>query len=149
MHAGRAPSGFCGRAQVFFGVCGDYLGRKRIYLVTLVIMIVATLGQALSASPIRGWGCAPGRCSQAVGVPAACEADRLAHCLWSNTVQICDSPACSILAIREHASGPEVMHVTARCRRTQCASHCLHKPRWKHARCRAGHSQVVTATGGR
>ena len=46
------------RMQVFFGVCGDYLGRKRIYLVTLVIMIVATIGQALSASPIRGWGCA-------------------------------------------------------------------------------------------
>ncbi|KAK9846381.1 hypothetical protein WJX81_002681 [Elliptochloris bilobata] len=42
--------------QVFFGVCGDYLGRKRIYLVTLVIMIVATIGQALAASPIRGWG---------------------------------------------------------------------------------------------
>ena len=73
MHAGRAPLGFCDRAQVFFGVCGDYLGRKSIYLVTLVIMIVATLGQALSASPIRGWGCAPGRRSQAVGVLAACE----------------------------------------------------------------------------
>jgi hypothetical protein len=62
---------FGGRAQVFFGVCGDYLGRKRVYLVTLVIMIVATLGQALSASPIRGWGCAAGRRSQAVAAPAA------------------------------------------------------------------------------
>lgn len=54
--------------QIFFGVCGDYLGRKRIYLVTLIIMIAATIGQALCASPIRGWGCAD-PCSVFLALP--------------------------------------------------------------------------------
>ena len=40
--------------QIFFGVCGDYLGRKKVYLVTLIIIIVATIGQAMSASTVFG-----------------------------------------------------------------------------------------------
>lgn len=40
--------------QVFFGVCGDYLGRKKIYLLTLLIIITATIGQAMAASTVYG-----------------------------------------------------------------------------------------------
>jgi MFS transporter, PHS family, inorganic phosphate transporter len=40
--------------QVFFGLMGDRFGRKSIYLVTLLIMIVATIGQCTSASTVRG-----------------------------------------------------------------------------------------------
>lgn len=40
--------------QIFFGVCGDYLGRKKVYLFTLIIIIVATIGQAMSASTVFG-----------------------------------------------------------------------------------------------
>lgn len=40
--------------QIVFGVCGDYLGRKKIYLLTLFIIIVATLGQAMAASTVFG-----------------------------------------------------------------------------------------------
>ena len=42
------------RAQVFFGVLGDKLGRKKIYLITLLLMIFATIAQALSASVVKG-----------------------------------------------------------------------------------------------
>lgn len=31
--------------QVVFGILGDYMGRKKVYLLTLVIMITATIGQ--------------------------------------------------------------------------------------------------------
>ena len=41
-------------AQVFFGVLGDKLGRKKIYLITLLLMIFATIAQALSASVVKG-----------------------------------------------------------------------------------------------
>ncbi len=41
-------------AQVFFGVLGDKLGRKKIYLITLMLMIFATIAQALSASVVKG-----------------------------------------------------------------------------------------------
>lgn len=40
--------------QVFFGVLGDRLGRKNVYLITLLIMVVATIGQTTSASAVRG-----------------------------------------------------------------------------------------------
>lgn len=40
--------------QVFFGMCGDYLGRKKIYLLTLLIIITATIGQALASSTVMG-----------------------------------------------------------------------------------------------
>lgn len=42
----------CG--QVFFGFLGDRMGRKSVYLFTLMIMIVATIGQCTSASAVRG-----------------------------------------------------------------------------------------------
>lgn len=52
---GTALAGtFCG--QVFFGFLGDKLGRKKVYLVTLMLMIAATIGQALSAQPLKGVG---------------------------------------------------------------------------------------------
>ncbi|KAK9804876.1 hypothetical protein WJX72_009922 [[Myrmecia] bisecta] len=44
----------CG--QVFFGILGDRLGRKKVYLLTLMLMIGATIGQSLSASPLQGVG---------------------------------------------------------------------------------------------
>lgn len=40
--------------QVFFGMCGDYLGRKKIYLLTLLIIITATIGQAMASSTVMG-----------------------------------------------------------------------------------------------
>ncbi|CAL8470991.1 g10533 [Coccomyxa elongata] len=42
--------------QVFFGFLGDYLGRKKVYLLTLLIMIVATIGQCFAASTVKGIG---------------------------------------------------------------------------------------------
>ena len=42
----------CG--QVFFGAMGDRLGRKSVYLFTLMILVVATIGQCTSASAVRG-----------------------------------------------------------------------------------------------
>ena len=33
---------------------GDKLGRKKIYLITLLLMIFATIAQALSASVVKG-----------------------------------------------------------------------------------------------
>ena len=44
----------CVVLQIVFGVCGDYLGRKKIYLLTLFIIIVATVGQAMAASTVFG-----------------------------------------------------------------------------------------------
>ncbi|KAJ3048690.1 phosphate transporter, partial [Rhizoclosmatium hyalinum] len=41
--------------QVGFGVLGDKLGRKKMYGVELIIMIVCTLGSTLSASMANGW----------------------------------------------------------------------------------------------
>ena len=40
--------------KIVFGVCGDYLGRKKIYLLTLIIIIVGTVGQAMAASTAYG-----------------------------------------------------------------------------------------------
>ena len=42
--------------QVFFGFLGDYLGRKKVYLLTLLIMITATIGQCFAASTVKGIG---------------------------------------------------------------------------------------------
>ena len=42
--------------QVTFGICGDYLGRKKIYLVTLILMIACTIGQCFAATPFKGVG---------------------------------------------------------------------------------------------
>jgi PHS family inorganic phosphate transporter-like MFS transporter len=42
--------------QVGFGLMGDYLGRKKVYLITLMLIIGSTIGQCLSASTIRGVG---------------------------------------------------------------------------------------------
>ena len=42
--------------QVTFGICGDYLGRKKIYLVTLILMIACTIGQCFAATPFKGIG---------------------------------------------------------------------------------------------
>ena len=39
-----------------FGICGDYLGRKKIYLVTLILMIACTIGQCFAATPFKGIG---------------------------------------------------------------------------------------------
>ncbi|KAJ3096029.1 phosphate transporter [Phlyctochytrium planicorne] len=41
--------------QLAFGYLGDKLGRKRMYGIELMIMIVCTLGSALSAPPARGF----------------------------------------------------------------------------------------------
>lgn len=41
--------------QVFFGFLADKKGRKSMYLITLIIMIVATIGQASAASAVRGF----------------------------------------------------------------------------------------------
>ncbi|KAJ3010324.1 UNVERIFIED_CONTAM: phosphate transporter [Siphonaria sp. JEL0065] len=41
--------------QLGFGYLGDKLGRKRMYGVELIIMIVCTIGSVLSASMINGW----------------------------------------------------------------------------------------------
>ncbi|KAJ3066968.1 hypothetical protein HDU98_009786 [Podochytrium sp. JEL0797] len=41
--------------QVGFGILGDKLGRKKMYGVELIIMIVCTLGSTLSASMVNGW----------------------------------------------------------------------------------------------
>lgn len=41
--------------QVLFGYLGDKKGRKSMYLLTLIIMITATIGQASSASAVRGF----------------------------------------------------------------------------------------------
>ncbi|KAL2913993.1 hypothetical protein HK105_206439 [Polyrhizophydium stewartii] len=42
--------------QLAFGYLGDRLGRKQMYGVELIIMIVCTIGSALSASAVRGIG---------------------------------------------------------------------------------------------
>ncbi len=42
--------------QVVFGILGDYMGRKMVYLLTLVIMITATIGQCFAASTVKGIG---------------------------------------------------------------------------------------------
>ncbi|KAJ3233865.1 phosphate transporter, partial [Chytriomyces hyalinus] len=41
--------------QVFFGVLGDKLGRKKMYGIELIIMIVCTIGSALCSSMVNGW----------------------------------------------------------------------------------------------
>ncbi|KAI9346886.1 major facilitator superfamily domain-containing protein [Obelidium mucronatum] len=41
--------------QVSFGILGDKLGRKRMYGVELIIMIVCTIGSALCAPMANGW----------------------------------------------------------------------------------------------
>ncbi|KAI9336345.1 major facilitator superfamily domain-containing protein [Obelidium mucronatum] len=41
--------------QLGFGYLGDKLGRKKMYGVELIIMIVCTIGSALSASFVNGW----------------------------------------------------------------------------------------------
>ncbi|GAB4823954.1 hypothetical protein N2152v2_011000 [Parachlorella kessleri] len=52
---GTALAGtFCG--QILFGILGDFLGRKKVYLYTLLLMIFCTVAQALSASTIMGVG---------------------------------------------------------------------------------------------
>ncbi len=38
---------------------GDKLGRKKIYLITLLLMIFATIAQALSASVVKGANARP------------------------------------------------------------------------------------------
>jgi PHS family inorganic phosphate transporter-like MFS transporter len=50
------PDTVLGVVQVFFGLCGDYLGRKKVYLLTLIMMIVCTIGQCFAASPVKGLG---------------------------------------------------------------------------------------------
>ncbi|DBA90754.1 TPA: Proton phosphate symporter [Trebouxia sp. C0004] len=40
--------------QVGFGLMGDYLGRRKVYLITLFLIIGATIGQALAASTVKG-----------------------------------------------------------------------------------------------
>lgn len=42
----------CG--QLFWGVMGDRFGRKSTFMITLLILIVATIGQVTSASAVRG-----------------------------------------------------------------------------------------------
>ncbi|RKO92433.1 major facilitator superfamily domain-containing protein [Blyttiomyces helicus] len=42
--------------QLGFGYLGDKLGRKKMYGVELIIMIVCTIGQCFSANAIRGFG---------------------------------------------------------------------------------------------
>ncbi|KAL0021007.1 hypothetical protein WJX77_006224 [Trebouxia sp. C0004] len=42
--------------QVGFGLMGDYLGRRKVYLITLFLIIGATIGQALAASTVKGVG---------------------------------------------------------------------------------------------
>ena len=42
----------CG--QLLFGCLGDFLGRKKVYLYTLLLMIFATVAQALSSSTVKG-----------------------------------------------------------------------------------------------
>jgi PHS family inorganic phosphate transporter-like MFS transporter len=52
---GTALAGtLCG--QLLFGVLGDAMGRKKVYLYTLLLMIFCTVAQALSASTISGLG---------------------------------------------------------------------------------------------
>ncbi|KAI8610544.1 phosphate transporter-like protein, partial [Chytriomyces sp. MP71] len=41
--------------QVGFGILGDKLGRKKMYGVELIIMIVCTIGSALAAPMKNGW----------------------------------------------------------------------------------------------
>ncbi|KAJ3233094.1 phosphate transporter [Chytriomyces hyalinus] len=41
--------------QVFFGILGDKLGRKKMYGIELIIMIVCTIGSALCSSMVNGW----------------------------------------------------------------------------------------------
>ncbi|KAI8614650.1 major facilitator superfamily domain-containing protein [Chytriomyces sp. MP71] len=41
--------------QIGFGILGDQLGRKKMYGVELIIMIVCTLGSALASSLAYGW----------------------------------------------------------------------------------------------
>lgn len=48
------PNDSC--VQLTFGFLGDYLGRKKIYLVTLIIMIYGTIGQCFAASTVKGIG---------------------------------------------------------------------------------------------
>ncbi|CAL8470992.1 g10534 [Coccomyxa elongata] len=45
--------------QVVFGILGDYMGRKKVYLLTLVIMITAIIGQCFAASMVKGIGRLP------------------------------------------------------------------------------------------
>ena len=40
--------------QLVFGGLGDRLGRRRVYLITLLLMLTATVGQASAASSVRG-----------------------------------------------------------------------------------------------
>ncbi|RKO85928.1 major facilitator superfamily domain-containing protein [Blyttiomyces helicus] len=42
--------------QLGFGYLGDKLGRKKMYGVELIIMIIAAIGSTLSASAVRGFG---------------------------------------------------------------------------------------------
>jgi len=48
------PNDSC--VQLTFGFLGDYLGRKKVYLVTLIIMICGTIGQCFAASTVKGIG---------------------------------------------------------------------------------------------
>ncbi|KAJ3316889.1 hypothetical protein HDU76_001484 [Blyttiomyces sp. JEL0837] len=41
--------------QLLFGYLGDKLGRKKMYGVELIIMIVCTIGSAMTGSMVRGW----------------------------------------------------------------------------------------------
>ena len=45
-----------GWVQLMFGFLGDYVGRKKVYLITLIIMICGTIGQCFAASTVKGIG---------------------------------------------------------------------------------------------
>ncbi|KAJ3312948.1 phosphate transporter [Boothiomyces sp. JEL0838] len=42
--------------QFFFGILGDILGRKKMYGIELIILIIGSVGCALAAPPARGFG---------------------------------------------------------------------------------------------
>ncbi|KAI8903725.1 major facilitator superfamily domain-containing protein [Gorgonomyces haynaldii] len=44
--------------QFFFGVMGDVFGRKKMYGVELIILMIGAVGSALAAQPVRGLGIA-------------------------------------------------------------------------------------------
>jgi PHS family inorganic phosphate transporter-like MFS transporter len=48
--------------QIAFGVFGDFIGRKKSYLFTLIIMIFAIIGQSFSSNLISGLGIVPMIC---------------------------------------------------------------------------------------